>query len=398
MSSIMTILQILLLCIEAVLATMIAYLVLLTAVAWFAPRRTAPRAAGPTNRFLILVPAHNEEQLIPSLLANLQQLDYPPSLYSIHVVADNCTDRTAELACQGGAGVHERIDSVRRGKGYALQWLIEQIWQSGEPHDAVLILDADSLLSPNFLTVMDARIARGERAIQAYYAVRDPEGSWSASLRSVALAALHYLRPLGRMPLGGSAGLKGNGMVFAAHILKNYHWSGSLTEDIEYHMALILGGQRVTFAPDAVVWAEMPSTLKAAQTQNIRWERGRQEMVRYYVPRLLRDACVKRSFMLFDAALEQIIPPFSLIGAASVFCVLGMLILQSFVGTLVGLALILGQAVYIIAGLLLSGASKKTYQALLYAPAFIVWKVWLYARVLIGLDRQGWTRTVRNDP
>src|SRR4029078_4447629 len=125
MSSIMTILQILLLCIEAVLAAMIAYLVLLTAVAWFAPRRTPPRTAGPTNRFLILVPAHNEEQLIPSLLANLQQLDYPPSLYSIHVVADTCTDRTAELACQGGAGVHERIDSVRRGKGYALQWLIE---------------------------------------------------------------------------------------------------------------------------------------------------------------------------------------------------------------------------------------------------------------------------------
>jgi 1,2-diacylglycerol 3-beta-glucosyltransferase len=396
-SAVVIVLDVLLLGMETVLGAMIGYLLMLTAAAWLAPRRTPPRAYGPTHRFLILVPAHNEERLLPSLLANLRQLDYPESLYAIHVVADNCTDRTAELARQGGAVAHERTDTERRGKGYALQWLMRQLWGRGEPHDAVLILDADSIVSPNFLTVMDARLARGECAIQAYYAVRDPEGSWSASVRSVALAALHYLRPLGRMVLGGSTGLKGNGMVFAAPIIKAYEWSASLTEDIEYHMALILGGQRVTFAPDAIVWAEMPSTLRAAQTQNIRWERGRQQMVRHYVPRLLRASLAKRSFMLFDAAVEQIIPPFSLVAAGSVLCLMGAVALQSLAGVLVGIFLILGQAVHILAGLIVAGAPKKVYQALLYAPAFIAWKVWLYTRVLIGLDRKGWTRTARND-
>jgi cellulose synthase/poly-beta-1,6-N-acetylglucosamine synthase-like glycosyltransferase len=260
-SVITTLFYILLLSAEAVLALMISYLLLLTGAALFAPRYTKLRQNGPTQRFLILVPAHNEERLLPSLLANLHQLDYPATLYAIHVVADNCSDQTAELARASGAFAHERVDDDRRGKGYALQWLMQRLWASAEPHDAVLILDADSIVSPNFLTVMDARLARGERAIQAYYAVRDPQSSWSASLRSVALAALHYLRPLGRMPLGGSAGLKGNGMVFAAEILRAYQWSASLTEDIEYHMALILGGQRVAFAPDAIVWAEMPSSL-----------------------------------------------------------------------------------------------------------------------------------------
>jgi cellulose synthase/poly-beta-1,6-N-acetylglucosamine synthase-like glycosyltransferase len=392
------VLQVALLGVEALLAVAVGYLLLLTLAACLAPRRTPPRPSEPTHRFLILVPAHNEERLLPSLLANLRQIDYPRTLYDVHVVADNCADRTAELAREGGAIAHERFDNVQRGKGHALQWLMQRLWQSAEPHDAVLIIDADSVVSANFLTVMDARLARGERAIQAYYAVRDPEGSWSASLRSVALAALHYLRPLGRSLLGGSSGLKGNGMVFAADIVKAYQWSASLTEDIEYHMALILGGQRVTFAADAIVWAEMPSTLGAAQTQNVRWERGRQEMVRQYVPRLLREAIVQRSYMLFDAAVEQIIPPFSLVAAASMACLLMAVALQSLAGILVAAFLVLGQIIYILAGLLLSGASKKVYQALLYAPAFVVWKVWLYLRVLIGLDRKGWTRTARNDP
>src|SRR5215213_8154397 len=149
---------------------------------------------------------------------------------------------------------------------------------------------------------------------------------------------------------GGSGGLKGNGMVFAAEILREYQWTASLTEDIEYHMALILGGHRVTFAPDAIVWAEMPSSLKAARTQNVRWERGRQEMLRQYVPRLLRAALVQRSFLLLDAAIEQIIPPFSLVAAASLLLLIGALILQSIPAVLLGSGLLLGQAVYILAG------------------------------------------------
>jgi 1,2-diacylglycerol 3-beta-glucosyltransferase len=396
-SILIALLHILLLGAELVLALIITYLLLLTGAALFAPRHTKLGQHIPTQRFLILVPAHNEERLLPSLLDNLQQLDYPASLYEIHVVADNCTDRTAELARARGAVAHERVDEHQRGKGYALQWLMQQLWSSSEPHDAVLILDADSIVSPTFLTVMDARLGRGELAIQAYYAVRDPQSSWSASLRSVALAALHYLRPLGRMPLGGSSGLKGNGMVFAAQMLREYEWSASLTEDIEYHMALILGGHRVTFAPDAIVWAEMPNSLKAARTQNVRWERGRQEMLRQYVPQLLRAALARRSFLLFDAAVEQIIPPFSLVAAVSILSLIVAVALQSIPAVLVGVFLLLGQAVYILAGLWLSGAPKKVYQALLYAPLFIVWKVWLYLRVLIGLDRKGWTRTVRND-
>lgn len=383
--------------IAGILAAMVSYLLLLTGAAWFAPRRTAARGRAPDTRFLFMIPAHNEERLLPTLLTNLHQLDYPSTLYAIHVVADNCTDRTAELARQAGAIVHERTNTERLGKGYALEWLLERIWERGDAHDAMVILDADTIVSPNFLTVMDARLARGERVIQAYYAVRDPEASWSASLRSIALMAVHYVRPQGRMVLGGSAGLKGNGMVFRADIMRRYRWPASLTEDIEYHMALIQGGERVMFAPDAVVWAEMPGTLRAAQSQNARWERGRLQMVRQYVPRLLRTALTRRNFLLFDAAVEQLIPPFSIVTIGSLVCLLAAAALQSVRATILCAGTILGQIIYIVASLILARAPRKLYQALLYAPAFIAWKIWLYVRVLIGRDQHGWVRTARND-
>ncbi len=382
---------------EAALALMVGYLLFLTCAALLAPKRTPARGDSPTHRFAVLIPAHNEERLLPSLLENLRRLEYPARLFQLHVVADNCTDRTAELGRQAGAIVHERFDAELRGKGYALEWLLARLQAQAIDYDAIVILDSDSIVSANFLTVMDARLARGEQAIQAYYAVRDPAGSWSASLRSVALAALHFLRPLARSVVGGSAGLKGNGMVFSAEIIRNYRWSASLTEDIEYHMTLILDGRRVTFAPDAVVWAEMPSTLASSQTQNVRWERGRQEMVRDYVPKLLRAAVTRRSFLLLDAAIEQIIPPFSIVAALSLACLLAAALLGHPLALGLALLLVIGQALYTLAGLALARVPRRVYQALLYAPIFMAWKVWLYLRVTLGLDRKGWVRTARND-
>ena len=381
---------------EAGLAATVSYLLLLTAAATFAQRTTAARIGVPTSRFAILVPAHNEERLLPVLLLNLGRLAYPRELFTIHVVADNCTDGTAALGRQGGAVVHERFNTEQRGKGYALDWLLQRLWASPETYDAVVILDADSVVSPNFLQVMDARLSRGERVIQGYYAVRQPGSSSSAGLRAVALILLHYLRPQGRMVLGGSTGLKGNGMVFATEILRRQRWSASLTEDIEYHMALILAGERATFAPDAVVWAEMPDSLRGAQTQTERWEQGRMEMIRRFVPGLLGQAVRRRSFLLFDAAVEQLIPPFSVVAGASGAVLLTALALRSPLGIAIATFIVLGQSVYIFGGLALAHAPSEVYKSLLSAPVYVAWKIWLYVRLLLGLKPRSWVRTARN--
>jgi 1,2-diacylglycerol 3-beta-glucosyltransferase len=352
-------------------------------------------ATGPSTRFLILVPAHNEEALLPATLDSIFGVEYPRELYSVHVVADNCNDRTAEIARTRGAHAHERRDLQARGKGHALSWLLERVWASGEPHDALVILDADSVVTPNFLSAMAERLERGERVIQAYYAVRDPQRSWGAGLRYAALTAVHYLRPSARMVLGGSTGLKGNGMVFAADIPRMFRWTNDLAEDVEYHMQLILAGERVTFAPEAVLYAEMPSTLRGAQTQNVRWERGRLEQVRRYVPQLMRIAFERRSFLLFDAAVEQLIPPFSVIIGGTLALLPAAIVTRARPATALGLALLAGEGVYSLTALVLARAPRSVYRALLYAPAFVAWKSWLYIRVLAGWDRSGWVRTAR---
>jgi cellulose synthase/poly-beta-1,6-N-acetylglucosamine synthase-like glycosyltransferase len=330
-------------------------------------------------------------------------------LVAVHVVADNCTDDTAEQGRKWGATVHERRNLEQIGKGFALQWLGERLAAAEAegalaPVDAFLLLDADSIVSANFLRVMDARLARGEEAIQAYYTVRDPEASRSAGIRYIALAALHYLRPAGRTQFGGSAGLKGNGMVFAAPLLGRHQWTASLTEDIEFHMALLLEGKRVAFAPDAVVWAEMPDTLAGSETQNVRWEQGRLEMAGRYVPRLLLAAVrnPQRTPMLLDAVAEHLIPPQSVLMATSAATALAVWLWpwsgngRSF-GRFLSLFTLGGQAAYILAGLRLVGAPLATMRLLFFSPAYLLWKVVLYGRLLFGKGTSKWERTSRNE-
>lgn len=417
----LSVLPAILLIAQLLLAVLVGYLLLLTLVAWRTAKQFRPIVTQAESRFVILVPAHNEERLLPDLLHNLAQIDYPKELYAVHIVADNCTDQTAVIGRQHGAMVHERFDAAQPGKGYALQWLLQRLWASEEPHDAVVILDADTVVSPNFLPAMAARLAGGERVIQAYYAVRDPGRSWSVGLRYAALAVLHYLRPLGRTALGGSAGLKGNGMVFAADIMRQNEWSASITEDIEFHMTLLLNGERVAFAPEAVIEAEMPETLAGAASQNVRWERGRMQMMRLYVPQLLRAAWQRvrqgrygRAYLFVDAAMEHIIPPFSVMAALSglffvvslLFVLLSGALQNSGGGTAVNLVwanfwlaigLVVGQTVYLLSGLRLVHAPRTVYLALVNIPVFVIWKIWHYGRVLLGLDSHGWVRTARND-
>jgi cellulose synthase/poly-beta-1,6-N-acetylglucosamine synthase-like glycosyltransferase len=186
-------------------------------------------------------------------------------------------------------------------------------------------------------------------------------------------------------------------MVFAADILHKHRWSASLTEDIEYHMGLILDGERAMFAPDAVVWAEMPDSLRSSQTQNERWERGRMDMVRNFVPQLLRQAFRRRSFLLFDAAVEQIIPPFSAVAGASVVLLAAALALRNPAGIAIAIAIVLAQVIYIFTGLVLARAPWAVYKSLLFAPAFMGWKIWLYIRLLLGMKPGEWVRTARNE-
>jgi len=377
------------------LAGLTGYLLLLTGAALLG-RRPAPPDAGQRRRFALLVPAHNEESTIGRLLESTGNLDYPPGRFEVCVVADNCTDRTAEIARAAGVRVEERFDQQDRGKGYALRWLLARLRERGGRYDAFVVLDADTIVASDLLRRLDAHFEAGSRVVQVYYSVLNVGESPLATLRYVALAALHYLRPLGRSRLGLSVGLKGNGMGFLASVLDQYGWEWfTLAEDVELHLALVAAGLRVDFVPETTVLADMPVTFAQAASQNERWERGRIEMLRERGAGLIMDGLRHRDPVRLDAVVEQVIPPLSapvLLGGA---VLAGSLLFRARLATMLAAFGLLGQAGYILAALALVRAPFRVYRSLAYAPGYIGWKVCLYGRSLAAKGGGAWVRTER---
>lgn len=383
----------------------VLYLWMLTAAAWAATLLRL-RASTTTSvqmapaRFAVLVPAHDEELVISDTLEAMERLVYPPELAEIHVVADHCSDRTVELVRAAGVHVHECGDEVR-GKGPALEWAIGQLLEHGRtPPDAIVIIDADTVVDPGFLSAIARALQSGARVVQGQYRVRNPGASVNAGLRAAALTLRHHLRPLGRTSLGGSCGLYGNGMAFRRDVLRGRRLSGGLTEDIELQMDLLLEGTVVTYAPDAVVEAEMPASYETARTQNERWERGRIDVARRYVPKLLllavKDA--QSRVAAVDAMLDHLVPPLSVLVAAT-----GGLTVAEWASSLMrgqrpgpsGWLLIGALVVHVTSGLVLAKAPPSVYRALLHAPGMVWWKLRLWLRMLARPGVEGWVRTTR---
>lgn len=351
-------------------------------------------------RFAVLIPAHDEAAVIEAALISILSVDYPSDRFTPIVIADNCTDETAALARSTGAVVYERSDDDQRAKGFALRWIIERLLAKNAPYDAYVVVDADSRLSSNFLRCMAESLAAGAQVAQGQYRVHNGDDGWTAGLRAVAFALFNHLRPLGRSYLGWSAGLKGNGMCFRREVFAKLGWeSYSLAEDAEYHMRLIDAGIHVAYVPDAIVSTEMPTSLRQAQSQQTRWERGRIDLVRACFGPLLRGFVRDRDLARLDVAMEIVLPPLSLVaGLTLVYAVLAAL-LAWWPSIMVASALSMALGIHIIIGAALAQLSRRAYFSLLRAPLFVIWKCWIYLSALGGaLLRRGtksWVRTER---
>jgi 1,2-diacylglycerol 3-beta-glucosyltransferase len=380
------------------LAVAAGYLLVLALLS--VPPRVPVPPSPPTLRFDLVVPAHNEAAGIAATVHSLLAVDYPAALRRVVVVADNCSDDTAARAREAGAQVLERTDAERRGKGYALAHAFSHCLAEGFA-DAVVVVDADTVVSKNLLGAFGARLARGAVAVQAHYGVQNPEASWRTRLMRIALAMFHQVRSLGRERLGVSAGLRGNGMCFRASLLGEVpHEAFSLVEDLEYGLRLGRAGHRVAYAWEAEVLGEMVSGEQASRSQRARWEHGRRLMTKQFGWPLLREGLVARSGLLLDLAMDVLVPPLSrLVGAAGAGLVASTaLVLLTGDGALaVGLfGGVLGcLGGYVFAGWLHSGTGVRGLVDLALAPAYLAWKV----RLVFGgrgTKKPGeWVRTTR---
>jgi 1,2-diacylglycerol 3-beta-glucosyltransferase len=364
--------------------------------------RFAPDAHDPESvNFAVLIPAHNEEEGIGTTLDSLSRVTYPTDRFEVVVIADNCQDETAYIAASRGATVYERRDVHRRGKGHALAYGLERVLAELSHVDAVAVIDADCVVTQNFLTVLDAKLRSGSRVVQTNNVVSNPDESWASALRFAAFALINTVRPSGKAYLNLSAGLLGTGMCFRRQVLERHPWSAySLAEDGEYHLRLVSAGERADFASEAAVRSAMPTSLADAHSQQARWEGGRWYLIRRWTPALLRSGLRQRDPVRVHAAIEPLIPPQSLLLACNVISGLMAITLKSRMGTWLFLFSLAGQIIYVLGGLMVIGAPRSVYRALAYAPALVLWKLVLWVRIFLGRSPSHWIRTVRpsSDP
>jgi cellulose synthase/poly-beta-1,6-N-acetylglucosamine synthase-like glycosyltransferase len=376
------------------------YLFALAVAAFF--YRSGSPLREPKSRLTVLVPAHNEADFIRRCVLSLKNQDYPAEQTDLFVIADNCTDGTAELARAAGASVLVRNAPQDRGKGQALRWAMEQIKNRREhPPDGFVIVDGDSIADRNLLRGLARRLEQGTDAVQAEYLVLEDPDSAAVQLRAVAFMLFHRVRFAGRSAMGLPCHLVGNGMLLSRRLLEQYPWDAFTgAEDLEYSVTLRLNGVKPVFAGDARVRGPVPTSGRGSQVQRERWEGGRLHIASAVLPRLLREILLRRRMSLLDLAVDLAVPPLGLLtaGAFAGAVLVGALSIANVVGLwllipwLSGLLAIAG---FVLLGLRSARAPGWMYRRLLSTPAFLVRKVLGTAGVLRNRASNSWVRTER---
>jgi hypothetical protein len=347
-------------------------------------------------RLVVLVPAHDEERGIGATLTSLSSSYYPEERCRTLVIADNCSDATAARAREAGAEVWERVNPDELGKGFALAWALDRLQAETDAFDAVVVLDADCLASPNMLTKIDDALRSGARAVQVSCEVGNPGDSHASALRFAAFALMGTVRPLGKRRLGLSCGLFGTGMAFTRELLSREPWTATgLAEDGEYHLRLVEAGERVEFIPGVWVRSAMPTSLGRSIEQQARWEKGKLELIHRWSPRLVASGLARRDVVRVHAGLEHLVPPQSLLAAGSLSSGLAGLLFGSKLLFRLSVATLTAQLAFVLGGLRIVRAPAEVYGALVIAPALILRKIALYARLAARRGPTSWVRAER---
>ena len=224
------------------------------------------------HRFIIALPANNEETVIGNLIKSLQMQDYDKELFDIYVIADNCTDNTAKIARENGAIVYERFDETKKTKGYALNWFLSKMKVKKDDYDALLVFDADNIVDKNFLNVMNKKLCQGEVLVQGYRDIKNPTDTWVSGGYAIFYWTMNRLYHLARYNMGLSPLINGTAFMVKWDILIDEGWNTkTLTEDIEFALINISKGVKLGWAKDAIVYDEQPLTFKQSWKQRERW-------------------------------------------------------------------------------------------------------------------------------
>lgn len=270
-------------------------------------KKDKPLKAAIPHRIGILISARNEETVIGNLIESIKNQSYNKELITIFVVADNCTDNTAEISKSLGAIVYERYNTQKIGKGYALEFLYENIVNDyGDSYfDAYLVLDADNVLDVNYIEEMNKTFSNGYEILTSYRNSKNYGDNWiSAGYGLWFLRESEYLNHA-RMLLNTSCAVSGTGFMFASDVIREVGgWKFFLlTEDIEFTIHNVTKGRKIGYASKAYLYDEQPTTFVQSWNQRLRWSRGYLQVWGKYGGKLIRNIFSKNFTSGYDMTM-----------------------------------------------------------------------------------------------
>lgn len=361
------------------------------------PRVQQPGSAA-RPRVAVLVPAHDEASIIKATLASIT-----PQLLEgdrLLVVADNCSDDTAQLAREAGAEVVERHDTRLRGKGYALDFGVQHL--AHQPPDVVIVVDADCQVGEGAIDILARRCRESARPVQSLYLMRAPAGAGlKVQVAEFAWRVKNLVRPRGWARLGLPCQLMGAGMAFGWRDLSLINLAnGHLVEDVKLGLDLCQQGKPPLFCPEALVTSQFPLSQQGLNSQRTRWEHGHLGLMLGDGPKRALAAITQRNGALAAMTLDLVVSPLALL----VLTLLGLNLVTWLAYLLFGLA---APAWLALAGLALLGLAVLLawarfcralipFSVLLYAPFYAARKIPLYLSFLIRRQVE-WVRSKRDD-
>ncbi|MCU0773168.1 MAG: glycosyltransferase family 2 protein [Ideonella sp.] len=360
------------------------------------PAGASPVRAG--RRVAVLMPAHNESRgLVPAVEAVLAQLGPDDRLL---VVADNCTDDTAVAAREAGAYVVERVDPVRRGKGHALAYGLDQL--RADPPDVVMIVDADCIVSSGAVDAVAAACLEGRRPVQALYLMRAPgDAGLKHRVAAFAWRVKNLVRPYGASRMGWPCQLMGTGMALPWEVAARAEFATShLVEDMKLGIECALAGAPPLFVPQALVTSEFPDSAAGMDSQRTRWEHGHLDMLLRNAGPLLWRSVRRGDLRAAALALDLAVPPLTML----VLAVAGASVFGVAVGAWTGVpglvmasgAIPVALTVTVLAAWARHGRDVLPLVQLIQLPIYVLWKLPIYFRFLVGRQVE-WIRTRRRE-
>lgn len=345
----------------------------------------------------VLIPAHNEETIITQTLQTIIPQLKPTD--QLIVIADNCSDRTAEIVTEMGIKVIERENQELKGKGYALDYGLKFL--DDHSPDVVIFVDADCILKPEAIKNLTEKAIATQKPVQGLYLMENPpQPTPKDQISAFAFKVKNLVRPLGLYNIKQPCLLTGTGMAFPWEVIKQVNLASShIVEDMKLGLDLAIAGYSPVFCPAAEIMGVLPQQKQAATTQRTRWEHGHLQTALSYVPLLIKESIKQKRLDLLILALDLSIPPLSLfvsiwLGLTLISLVMIILnvsyipfILSAMAGFMIFTAILIAWFKF--------GKEELPLITLVKIPFYILWKIPLYIRFLFKRENQ-WIRTERD--